>query len=64
METERGLICRWVFHRDGKRIKNFRKAWKEACTAAGVPVGARTISVGRPFAIWSALACRAESRCN
>ena len=29
--------CPWVFHREGKRIKNFRKSWANACAAAGVP---------------------------
>ena len=28
---------RWVFHRDGKPIRNFRRAWKAACKAAGCP---------------------------
>jgi len=36
VETARGLICRGVFHRSGKQIKNFQKAWADACTAAGV----------------------------
>lgn len=26
----------WVFTRGGKRIKDFRKSWKDACTRAGV----------------------------
>ena len=29
--------CRCVFHRDGQPIKEFRTAWKKACSAAGVP---------------------------
>lgn len=29
--------CSWVFHRDGQQIKNFRKAWANACKEAGVP---------------------------
>ena len=29
--------CRWVFHRVRKRILDFRHAWEEACTRAGVP---------------------------
>jgi integrase len=33
----RDVICPLVFHRDGKRIKTFRKAWKNACKAAGCP---------------------------
>jgi len=27
----------WVFHRDGKPIRDFRTAWKAACTAIGRP---------------------------
>jgi len=26
----------WVFHRDGKRIKDFRGAWATACKKAGL----------------------------
>ena len=32
-----GKIGRWVFHRSGRQIKGFRKAWANACTAAGFP---------------------------
>jgi integrase len=35
LETARGIICPWVFHRNGKRIRGFRKAWANACEAAG-----------------------------
>ena len=35
--TRQGLICRWVFHREGRAIRNFRGAWKTAVTAAGCP---------------------------
>jgi integrase len=34
---KKGTICRYVFHRNGRRIKGFRKAWANACTAAGFP---------------------------
>jgi integrase len=27
----------WIFHRKGKPVGDFRKAWKRACEAAGVP---------------------------
>jgi integrase len=32
-------IIPWVFHRTkrGRPLKSFRKAWQQACTAAGVP---------------------------
>ena len=33
----KGLLCPWVFHRDGKRIKSFRRAWLTACKDAGCP---------------------------
>ncbi len=32
-----GTICRYVFHRNGKRIKTFKGAWTKACEAAGYP---------------------------
>ncbi len=34
---ELGLIVPWVFHRDGKPLGSFRKAWMSACRAAGLP---------------------------
>ena len=33
----KGIICPRVFHRDGRPIRSFRKAWETACTAAGCP---------------------------
>lgn len=33
----KGVICRSVFHRNGKPIKGFRASWAKACTAAGLP---------------------------
>ena len=30
-------LCRYVFHREGHRIGDFRKVWRNACEAAGVP---------------------------
>lgn len=32
-----GTICPYVFHRNGKPIKDMRGAWKSACEAAGCP---------------------------
>jgi integrase len=34
---KRGIICPNVFNRKGKPIKEFRRTWKKACIAAGVP---------------------------
>jgi integrase len=34
--AERRLDCPLVFHRDGRPIGDFRKAWRRACAAAGV----------------------------
>ena len=31
------MLCPWVFHRDGHRIKTFYGAWRTACKRAGVP---------------------------
>ena len=42
-----GTICRYVVHRNGKRIKDFRGAWKAACTTSGA----------RRYATWFAQAC-------
>jgi integrase len=33
----RASIIPWVFHRDGARVRTFRRAWASACTAAGCP---------------------------
>jgi integrase len=34
---EKGTICPYVFHRSGRRIKGFRKAWANGCKASGFP---------------------------
>ncbi len=36
LERATGTIIPWVFHRAGRPIKSFRRAWLTACTAAGV----------------------------
>jgi integrase len=36
LERRKGQMVPWLFHRDGKRIKDFRKAWTLACQRAGV----------------------------
>lgn len=37
LEAKQEKICPWVFHRNGRQIKGFRKAWANACEAAGCP---------------------------
>jgi integrase len=37
LQKANGVIIPWLFHRDGNRIKIFRKSWIKACKAAGVP---------------------------
>ena len=34
VERRTGQVVRWVFHRDGKRVKSIRQAWRTACAAA------------------------------
>ena len=33
----RRLDCPLIFHRDGRPLKDFRRPWRDACQAAGVP---------------------------
>ena len=37
VEQERGIVCPWVFHRNGKPIRDFRNAWARATEQAGCP---------------------------
>ena len=30
-------LCKWVFHRAGRRVQDFRKRWRRACATAGLP---------------------------
>jgi integrase len=37
LQREKGIICPWVFHRNGKPIKSYDGAWRTACKKAGLP---------------------------
>jgi len=37
IRKEKGQIIPWVFHREGKRVRSFRRSWLTACKGAGVP---------------------------
>jgi integrase len=37
VELATGRVVPWLFHRDGKPIKSFRRAWATACRLAGLP---------------------------
>ena len=36
VEGRTGQVVRWVFHRDGRRVKSIRQAWRTACKRAGL----------------------------
>jgi integrase len=36
VERRTGQVVRWVFHREGKRVKSIRQAWWTACKKAGL----------------------------
>jgi integrase len=36
-QRERGIICPWVFHRNGKPVRDFCTAWRSACEKTGCP---------------------------
>ncbi len=37
LRREKGIVCPWVFQRNGVQIKGYDKAWRSACKKAGVP---------------------------
>jgi integrase len=55
VEKATRTIIPWLFHRTGRPIKSFRRAWRPARPRVG-PAAFRTTSAGRPSGIWSARA--------
>ena len=37
LQREKGIVCPWVFHLEGRPIKSYDGTWRSACKAAGVP---------------------------
>ena len=37
IEQDRGIVCPFVFHRNGRPIRSLHKAWHAACEAVGYP---------------------------
>lgn len=37
LERRRGLVVPHVFHRRGRQVRGFRRAWRSACNRAGAP---------------------------
>jgi integrase len=37
LQRKLGRIIPWVFHRNGRPVKDMRRTWEAACTAAGLP---------------------------
>ena len=35
-ELSTGQVVPWLFHREGRPIRNFRWAWEKACSLAGI----------------------------
>lgn len=60
-EKQTGSIVPWLFHRDGKQIKSFRRSWLTALKLAGV-AGYATISAVPQSGTSNGLACRVRPR--
>jgi integrase len=37
LQRKKAILVPYVFHKNGRRIKSFRKAWARACYEAGLP---------------------------
>jgi integrase len=62
LQREKGAIIPYVFHRQGKPIKDLHKVWRKACVEAGCPGRIPTTFAGRRSATSSARACHVRSQ--
>jgi len=37
LQRQKDMLVPWVFHREGKKVGDFRKSWATACKRAGLP---------------------------
>jgi len=37
LQRQKDMLIPWVFHRESKKVGDFRKSWETACKKAGVP---------------------------
>ncbi|HEY3131613.1 MAG TPA: hypothetical protein VGL91_19320 [Acidobacteriota bacterium] len=64
LQQKQGIICPFVFHCEGKPIKDFRGAWNAACKNAGLPGRLPHDFRRQRTGIWYVLAFQSGLRCR